>query len=273
MGRSDEAVRPMWSLARTTVSRTIRAMQVIAPRMSTAAHRKALVLGTLVGAILLIGGLAVAYLTFGTPFISRFTPGLRPAPGQVVAGMLAWTFALIAPAAFIMAGAARLAATIDSVSKVRPKSIVAPKAASSLSDEYIVTSRLRLPDGRLVRELVLGPFGVAVIEELPPPTVSRHRNGVWEVRIRGRWMAIESPLDRAARDAERVRKWLSDDESDFLVKVYAAVVAPDTTLPRTPNCAVITSEQIPAWLSSLPPQRSLTEGRRDQLVERIREIR
>ena len=248
-------------------------MQVIAPRFSTAAHRKSLVLGSLVGAILLIGGLAVAYMIFGTPFISRFTPGLRAEPSQMVAGMIAWTFALIAPAAFIMAGAARLAAVIDSVSKVRPRSIVAPKAASTLSDDYIVTPRLRLPDGRLVRELVLGPFGIAVIEELPPPSVSRHRNGIWEVRIRGRWMAIESPLDRAARDAERVRKWLADDEQDFIVKVYAAVVAPDTTLPRTPACAVITSDQIPAWLASLPPQRSLNEMRRDRLVERIREVR
>jgi hypothetical protein len=248
-------------------------MQVLAPRVSAAAHRKALVVGTLVGAVLLIGGLSVAYLTFGTPFISRFTPGFQPAPGQVVAGMLAWTFALIAPSAFIMAGAARLAAVVDSVSKVRPRSIVAPRGGSTLSDEYIVTPRLRLPDGRLVRELVLGPFGVAVIGELPPPSVSRHRNGIWEVKIRGRWIAIESPLDRAARDAERVRKWLADDEQDFLVKIYAAVVAPDTTLPRTPACAVITSEQIPAWLASLPPQRSLTQMRREQLIERIREIR
>ncbi len=81
---------------------------------------------------------------------------------------------------------------------------------------------------------------------------------------------MESPLDRAARDAERVRRWFAHDDQDFLVKVYAAVIAPDTTLPRTPSCAVITKTQIAAWLASLPPQRSLTESRRARLIEDLR---
>ncbi len=248
-------------------------MQVIAPRAPSAPPRRSIVLGTLVGAILLIGGLTVAVLAFGTPFIGRFMPGARAEPSQVLAGMLAWTFALIAPAAFIMAGAARIAAVVESVSSIRPRSTPTTRMAAALSDDYIVTPRLRLPDGRLVRELVLGPFGVAVIEELPPPAASRHRNGMWEVRMRGRWMPIENPLERATRDGERVRRWLADDEQDFLVKVYAAVIAPDTTLPRTPGCAVITKDQIPAWLASLPPQRSLNPMRREHLVDLIREVR
>jgi hypothetical protein len=248
-------------------------MQVIAPASRRGPALHSIVLGSIVGAVLLVGGFAVAFLTFGTPFISRFTPGVRPEAAHMVAGMLAWTFALIAPAAFIMAGLARIAATIESVSRARPRATATTRAAAALSDDYVVTPRLRLPDGRIVRELVLGPFGVAVIEELPPPAASRHRNGVWEVRIRGRWMPIENPLERAARDAERVRRWLADDEQDFLVKVYAAVVAPDTTLPRTPACAVITNDQIPAWLASLPPQRSLNELRRERLVRMIREAR
>ena len=218
------------------------------------------------GAILLIGGLTVAYLTFGTSFITRFMPGARPETSQMVAGMLAWTFALIAPAAFIMAGAARLVIVVDSVSRARKPTPIA-RAAAGLSDEYIVMPRLRLPDGRWVRELVLGPFGVAVIEELPPPSVSRQRNGSWEIRAKGGWLSIENPLERAAADAERVRRWLADDGQDFVVKVYAAVLAPDTTLPRTPGCAVITNDQIPAWLASLPKQRSLTDNRRSRLIE------
>jgi hypothetical protein len=200
-------------------------------------------------------------------------PGIRPEPSQILAGMLAWTFALIAPAAFIMAGAARLAAVIDSVASPKVRKTPVARAATALSDEYIVTSRLRLPDGRVVRELVLGPFGVAVIEELPPPSVSRQHNGIWEVRVRGGWMPIENPLEHAARDAEGVRSWLGDDEQDFVVKVYAAVLAPDTTLPRTPACAVITADQIPAWLASLPPQRSLNAMRRERLIGLIREVR
>lgn len=248
-------------------------MQIIAPRTPAIARRRSIALGTLVGATLVIGGFTVAYMTFGTSFITRFMPGMRPEPSQMLAGMLAWTFALIAPAAFIMAGLARMAAVIDTVSRARPHTPTV-RAARSLSDEYIVMPGVRLPDGRHIRELVVGPFGLAVIEEIPPAKVSRQRDGVWEIRMqRGRWIPIENPFERAANDAEHIRGWLSDEEQDFVAKVYAAVVAPDASLPRTAACAVVTSELIPSWLSSLPPQRSLTPMRREALVRLIREGR
>jgi hypothetical protein len=57
-----------------------------------------------------------------------------------------------------------------------------------------------------------------------------------------------------------------------VLKVYSALVTSDPTLTRTPSCAVITHEQIPAWLTSLPPSRILNAERRDEIVERIREL-
>lgn len=244
-------------------------MQVMTSRSGRRGpSRGAVALGTLVGAILLFGGIGVAWLAFGTPFISRFTPTGRPEAAQMVMGMLAWTVALIAPAAFVIAGLARIAAVVDSVASARPKSTPVTRMANTLDEDLVVVTRLRLPDGRIVPELVIGPFGAAVIEELPPPAATRHRAGVWEIRATGgKWIPFENPLDRAARDAERVRHWLAHDDQDFLVKVYAAVVATDTTLPRTPGCAVITKDQISAWLGSLPPQRSLTASRRQRLIE------
>ena len=65
---------------------------------------------------------------------------------------------------------------------------------------------------------------------------------------------------------------LAAGEQDFIVKVYAAVVTSDTSVDRTPACAVITPEQIPAWLASLPPQRSLSSIRRAELLDQIRSI-
>jgi Nuclease-related domain len=248
------------------------AMQVITPRTARRGPtRGSVAVGTTVGAILFFGGLTVAWLAFGTPFISRFTPATaRPEMTQMIAGMLAWSFALIAPATFIIAGVARIAAVIDSVSSARPRPSATAQLASLLGDEYVVVTRVRLPDGRMIPELVLGPYGVAVIEELPPVAATRRRGDAWEVRTSdGKWMPYENPLERASRDAERVRRWFAQDDHDFVVKVYAAVVAPDTTLPRTPTCAVITKDQIPAWLGSLPAQRSLTPGRRQRLVEVI----
>jgi hypothetical protein len=134
-----------------------------------------------------------------------------------------------------------------------------------------VASGILLPDGRGVGDVVLGAFGAAVIRELPPAEVTRIREGRWELRLRRGWVTIENPLERAARDAERVRRWLAHDDADFIVKVYAAVVGPTPGVQRTTDCAVLTPDQIAPWVDGLPPQRSLTEGRRERLIEFVRE--
>jgi len=245
-------------------------MQVIVSRSAPPARRGRIALGALVGSTLLLGGLLVGWLTFGTPFMSSFMPTGRADTTQMISGALAWSFALIAPASFVIAGLARIVAVVDSVGMPRPKT-PASRLAGALGDEYVVASRLRMPDGRRIPELVLGPFGAAVIAEMPPAGAARRHGTAWEVRMSdGRWMPLENPLERAARDAETVRRWFADDDRDFLVKVYAAVIAPDRSIQRTPACAVITSDQIPAWLASLPAQRSLTAARRERLVELLR---
>lgn len=247
-------------------------MQVITPRTARSSRRtSSIVIGSVVGATLLVGGVAVGWLAFGTPFITSFTPVGRPETSQMVAGMMAWTFALIAPATFIIVGLARIVAVVDMVASQRAKPGAVSRLAAVLGDEYVVATRLRLPDGRVVPEIVIGPFGAAILEPLPPASASRHQGNAWEVRRSdGRWMPIENPLDRAGRDAERVRRWLAHDDADFLVKTYAAVIAPDTSLPRTPGCAVITNDQVAAWLFSLPAQRGLTDSRRAQVVDQLR---
>jgi hypothetical protein len=250
----------------------MRRMQVITPR-APGRDRRALVVGTLVGAILLVGGLCIGWLAFGTPFIQRFTPVGRPATSQVVVGMLAWAFALIAPGTFIIVGIARIVAVFDAVGSARPRRTPASRLNKQLGEDHVVASRVRLPDGRIVPEMIIGPFGVAVLEELPPAKITRRHGMAWEVRTReGRWLPITNPLEKATRDAERVRTWLGGDEQDFVIKVYAAVIAADTSLPRTATCAVIGTNQIPAWLASLPPQRSLDASRRDGIVRRVAEL-
>jgi hypothetical protein len=245
-------------------------MQVITPRSTRRVPRGTIVVGTLVGAVLLVGGLSVAWLTFGTPFMSHFSPSGRLGPTQFLTGMLAWSFALIAPAAFLMAGVARLVTVVDSVMSSRPKPTPVARLAKQLGEDYVVATRLRLPDGRVIPDLVLGPFGAAVIEQAPPPGAVRRHGDAWEVRTDRGWMPMESPLDRATRDAERVRSWFTHDDRDFLVKVYAAVISPNESLQRTASCAVITPAQIQAWILSLPAQRSLTPSRRESLVELLR---
>jgi hypothetical protein len=137
--------------------------------------------------------------------------------------------------------------------------------------DLTVASGISLPDGRAIADLVLGPFGAAIIRELPPAGVTRVREGRWELRLRRGWITIENPLERAVRDAERVRRWLAHDDADFIVKVYAAVVGAEPIVGRTTDCAVLTPDQIAPWIDGLPPQRSLTEGRRDRLVGFVRD--
>ena len=145
------------------------------------------------------------------------------------------------------------------------------QALNALSEDVTVASGLTLPDGRGVSDVVLGAFGAAVIRELPPTAVTRIREGRWELRTARGWISLENPLERATRDADRVRRWLTNDDADFIVKVYAAVVGPETVVARTPGCAVLTPEQLASWIAALPPQRSLTESRRERLLQSARD--
>ncbi len=249
------------------------AMQVIPSRRDQGPRGSLLSIvgGSVFGALLVAVGAWLGYLAFSTSIVDRVMSSQRPAPTEIALGIVAWAVALTAPACFVIVGFIRLLRAVEPVNRnrrARRHSISA--LAGTLTDDYVAASRVHLPDGRLIPELVVGPHGVAIFEELPPPAASRHANGRWEVLLTdGRWVPLENPLDRAARDADRVRRWLATDDRDFLVKVYAAVIGPDTSVPRTPTCAVITRDQIPAFLLVLPPQRSLTQSRIQRIVEHV----
>lgn len=248
-------------------------MQLI---QSTQAMRPTLwpvVLGTVVGGFLLMGGIGLAWLAFATPVVRGLAPAVvRPTPDQMIIGAVIWGLWLVAPPCFAIVGAIRLSRVAAEVLR-RPDLGPIMRAIPALGDEYVVAASVRLPDGRPVRNVVIGPFGVAVIGELPAPRNLRRQGNAWEVRrFDGRWVSLQNPLEGATRDAERLRHWIASEDRDFIVKVYAAVVVRDTAIIRTPACAAIAGEQIPAWLASLAPQRSFSADRCDDVVERIRSI-
>ena len=71
---------------------------------------------------------------------------------------------------------------------------------------------------------------------------------------------------------ERVRRWLTEQRPGLRRARLRARSSPtDASIPRSPLCAVITPAQIPAWFEALPRQRSLTAGRRDHLLARVRD--
>jgi hypothetical protein len=248
-------------------------MQFIQPSHVLRPARGPLLLGTVVGSVLFVGGLALAWVAFATPLVRGLTPSVvRPAPDQMAIGAIVWGISLVAPPCFAIVGALRLGRVAATVLQ-KPALTPAAAALAALGDEYVVAPSLYLPDGRNIRNVVVGPFGLAVLYEPPPPKFTRRQGTRWEVRrADGRWVPLENPVERAARDAERLRRWAHSEDRDFIVKVHGAVVTSDASVGRSPSTAVISPDQVAAWLVSLPPQRSLNETRRADLAERIRLI-
>jgi hypothetical protein len=227
--------------------------------------------GIIVGTVLLVGGLIVAYLALTSGVIGRFMGATRPTGAELATGAFIWAVTLIAPAVFVGVGALRIVSSMTELGERRKARGRLARLDTSAAGDVIVAQAVTLPDGRRVGELVIGRFGAAVVAEMPPRGAMRVKNGNWEVRVTdGRWLPIENALDRVARDAERVRRWLSSADADHLVKVYAAIVSTDPSIQRTVTCAVVQPDQIADWLAALPPQRGLTDARIDRLVEVVK---
>jgi hypothetical protein len=241
------------------------------PRPTPDRHIGRLVGGTLAGASLVAVGLGLAFLVIETPLVARLLPGSQAASSQVTSAMLVWALSLAAGTALLVAGTNRLALTVASVRRRAAGRSPVMRALGALPDDIVVAAGVVPRDGRPIPELVIGPFGVAIVRELEDRDTLRHDEWSWETRTRDGWVPTEHPLDRVARDAERVRHWLANGDLDYVVRVYAALVTRETTIQRSPVCAVISEDQIPAWLAALPRQRSFSAGRRHHLLARIRE--
>jgi hypothetical protein len=248
-------------------------MQVIAaPSPVTLSERVALARSAVAAVLLVLAGVSLAWLCLGTPLVSAFIPKGRPSAMQAAAGVAAWGFAVAVPAALMILGASRFAATLGALRGLKPRAVT-PGLARSLGPDHLAATDLVIPGGRRIHELVLGPFGIVVLGDVPPPSVTRHVGAYWEILgERGQWVPIEAPADRTSRDAERVRSWLATDDRDFLVRVYAAVVTDDRRVERTATCAVVAPGDLAAWLMGLPAQRGITADRRSRLVELVRSV-
>ena len=244
-----------------------RSMQIIGAAPPTRSRIPSLVIGASAGTILIVSGLTFEFATLLTPYFDRVARGGFGASAGP-SGTAAWFAAVLLGAVFLGVGAARLAGLL---ADVRPDGVANPLVVQTRdSNEPVMALNVDVGDDRPIPKLVVGQFGAAVIRDLPDASVARHQGPHWEGQSDQGWIRIESPLDRAARDAERVRRWFARDDRDYVVRVYAAVVTADTALPRTPTCAVISDSQLEPWLRSLPTQRSLNDARRAQLLAMLR---
>jgi hypothetical protein len=239
----------------------------LAPRAATARARQprtgvTAALAAVSGFAWLAIAATSAWLVFGTPLLARVTLlDTRGASGGFVAAV-AWALAMTAPACFAILGILRLGAAVQRVRNAQAAVPPVTRRAASLPPGCCVVPRIRLPDGRRVPDVVVGPHGVALFESLPPRGAARRTGERWEVRFDDRrWRPIENPLEKAARDADSLRRHLEVQERDFVVRVVAAVIRGDHDVARTVGCAVVALEDVPGWLAALPAQRGLTPDR------------
>lgn len=226
--------------------------------------------GTLVGAALVAAGVALAVLVIQTPFVARAMPGAGAGTGSLPAALIVWALAIAAGGSLLVSGAGRLSVTLGRVRSGGGRGSPLARTLAGLTEGVTVIDGNPGRDGRPASHLVVGSFGVAVVHEMPPLAIVRAVGSSWEMRTPHGWTPTEPPLDRAARHADRIRHELAEGDLDFIARVHAAIVATDSTVVRTPACAVITRDQVPAWIASLPRQRSLTERRLARLVAVVR---
>lgn len=243
-----------------------RGMQLITPQRPQP-YVGSLIAGTMLGACFVAVGLGLAFLALETSLLA----GLVPTTTQVGLVLVVWALVLVAGASLLLAGTNRLAAIAATIRIRRRRRSPVVAALGALPADVTVATDVVPIDGRPIPELVIGPFGVAVIHELGRRDAIRQVGTSWERRTRDGWLPTEHPLDAAERDAERVRHWLTTTgDLDFVVRVHAALITADPSMLRSPLCAVITEAQIPDWIAALPRQRTLTEGRRQHVVARVR---
>jgi hypothetical protein len=229
-------------------------------------HPDSLIGGTLAGVGLVAAGLVLAFMAIATPLVSRLMPGSGAGSSSLSLAMLVWALAIVAGGSLLVSGADRLVASVAGIrARARRPSAMA-RVLATLPGDVAVLPGIPTRDRRPVPQLVIGLFGVAIIHELPSAEIVRRVDSSWEIMTTHGWAPTEHPLDRATRDADRVRHWLGEGDLDFVARVHAALVTLDPSLPRSAGCAVITLEQVPAWIAALPRQRSLSEGRRQRLL-------
>ena len=191
---------------------------------------------------------------------------------QQLFGTASWGLAFLIPGLFIVLGLARIVRAAEA----RPRARRDRPAASQrgrISDDYLVAQGVRLPDGRSIPEVVVGPHGLTVVEEVPPRHASREASHHWEVRDRtGRWTAVEHPLDRAARDVERLRRWLGSYMEDYTPRFTTVCIDDDGRIRRSSEVAVIRRDQLAEFLGAQPPLRQMTTDRRQRIAGLLRDL-
>ncbi len=198
-------------------------------------------------------------------------PGYGAAP---FLGALAWAAAVTAPTCFILLGVLRLASAATNLrGRTRPFRPV-HAMAERLPAGLLTLPTIRLPDGRQIPDVVLGPARHCLLRDAP---TACHLAPCWQPLggARRRWgLAPDRESARAGRSRRGRPAALPGGRGLRLrrqgprrghVRAQARASSPSNAPARAPSCLSATS---PAGSTALPAQRSLSLSR----LQRVGEI-
>ena len=223
-------------------------MQLTTTAVPNRDSRDSVMGGTFVGTLLVLGGLWLAYVAWSTPILAAIAAAMRPGSTTAEPGLPMFALALAVPATFVVVGTNRLARTAGAIRRTWHGR--GDRLSRIVPADIVIARGVTLDDGRPGPTLLVGPFGLVAALETK--------------------VVIAEDLEWAIKDADRVRHWLTQNDQDFVVRVHAVVIGQPAGVDRVPGCALITVEQLPAWLESLPHQRSLSEARLARLVKLVK---
>lgn len=229
---------------------------------SSRAQRAATAGTATVGVGLVASGAVMAWLLVSTPVLQRLADPIAGRSSPAAAWTLALVIATAAVAGSVLVGLGRLGLFVAAVRPHGDVGRIVARLARRLPPDCVAVPCLWLPDGRRVSDLIVGPFGVVIFAPAPKAHRARSIGASWEERDgAGAWHSAENPAERVGRDADRLRYLLAGQEHDFVIRVTAALVGTDPGAVRGSGVAVVRADDLPAWLATLRPQRSLNPER------------
>jgi hypothetical protein len=147
-----------------------------------------------------------------------------------------------------VAGCARISEAASLAAEARQTVEVAPVVTEA---EPRAPSRSAGADGHAAPEVAIGRFGAAVFRQIPGDAAVRRFGDHFEFQVDGQWIPFDTPGWRAG-DPAALQLAPEPAESEFVAKVYAAVVTTSGDEVARPGCAILRPDQILPFLAGLP---------------------
>jgi hypothetical protein len=189
-------------------------------------------------AVLISAGLAAAPIVATLDAIGSYAFGPW-------AGAMMVVLSVAIPVSLAVAGVARIREAVTLALEVEPSTALRPLTARAAEQ----TAGPKMADGHAIPEVAIGRFGAAVFRQIPGDAAVRRFGDRFEFQVDGQWIPFDEP---SRRDGSPLQVVSAPAESEFVAKVYAAVVTTAGDATEKPGCAILRPDQILPFLAGLP---------------------